>query len=200
MVVRGTSWLLMGITFALGSLATPRLASAGEPSLAGTDVLGGCGATSRPCQCSSGAWGTQTCDKTGLFTLCACGAANLDLGSGWKVPNIHLDRPKQPKKVRKRPSGVGLLIGGLITLGLGATSLGIGVTLIREDEVVPLGVVLTATGGTAMVVGLPLSAVGLYYVTTKGDSRGHYQGELAPSFRLGPAAFGAGPGGVSLRF
>lgn len=156
----------------------------------GALVAGGC-AGGAACRCPNGAWSTETCDATGMFRFCACaaGAANID------VPNIDFSRPKSPPKPKRRPSGVGMLIGGLITLGLGATSLGIGVQMIRDDTVVPLGVVLTATGGTAMLVGLPLSIVGLYYVATRNDNRGYYNGEApawdgAPQLMMGPQGVG----------
>lgn len=159
------------------------------------EIAAGCNAGAA-CRCPDGAWASETCDASGMFRFCACaqGAVRLDLPSV-SAPDIDWSRPR-PKKPRRRPSGVGLLIGGLVTLGVGATSLGIGVQMIRDDTVVPLGIVLTATGGTAMLVGLPLSIVGLYYVATRGDARGTYNGQQ-PSVPLGDDGplleLGAGP-------
>lgn len=156
------------------------------------ELAAACMPSQQKCQCPNGAWSTTTCDATGLFTVCACASANIDVPS-FNIPNIDFDKPKKPKP-KKRSSGVGMLIGGLITLGLGATSLGIGVQMIRDETVVPLGVVLTATGGVAMLVGLPLSIVGLVRVA-QGDSRGAYQGEL----ELPPPVW-IGPNGVGFAF
>lgn len=181
----------------LGSTAGAEESEAEE--VAGTsfvEIAAGCAPGSRQsCQCPNGSWSTQACDASGFFTFCACGAAGLDV-PGFGLPDVDFNRPKRPAR-RKKSSGLGLLIGGLVTLGLGTTSLAVGITLIREDTVVPLGVVLTATGGTAMLVGLPLSIVGIVRVAN-GDSRGYYNGEItAPP--PGPS-WSAGPGGLRLTF
>ncbi len=167
---------------------------AGQAS-ASVEIAAGCAPGSRQsCQCPNGSWSTQSCDPSGLFTFCACGVGGVDV-SGFGVPNVDFSRPKRPAR-RKKSGGLGMLIGGLVTLGLGTTSLAIGITLIREDTVVPLGVVLTATGGTAMLVGLPLSIVGIVNVAN-GDDRGYYNGQAPPP--AGPS-WSAGPGGLRLAF
>lgn len=176
------------------------LPSAERESWDGVELAGGCGAgMQQRCQCPNGAWSTQTCDVTGMFSLCACGSARVELPKlpTFNVPDIDLSsKPPDPPRWRRKPSGQGMLIGGLITLALGCTSLGIGVTLLREDTVIPLGVVLTATGGTAMLVGLPLSIVGLVRVVERGDNRGWYYGGEDPLVAapedvwVGPGSFG----------
>ncbi len=166
---------LLGLALASALLIAVAPARAVAQGFSDPIEVAGCTSGSQnTCQCPNGSWSRQTCDAGGFFTACACASASIDV-PGFQAPNIDWSRPKKPK--RRRSSGVGMLIGGLITLGLGATSLGIGVTLIREDTVVPLGVVLTATGGTAMLVGLPLSIVGLVNVANN-DSRGYYNGYL----------------------
>jgi hypothetical protein len=165
-------------------VAQPAQAQLGEP----IEIAGCASGSQNACQCPNGSWSRQTCDAGGFFTACACASASIDV-PGFQVPNIDWNRPKKPK--RRRSSGVGMLIGGLITLGLGTTSLAIGITLIREDTVVPLGIVLTATGGTAMAVGIPLSIVGAVNVANN-DSRGYYNGSLPtprPEWSLSPSSF-----------
>jgi hypothetical protein len=166
-------------------------AVAAEPPV---DLAAGCAPGSRrSCPCPNGSWSTQACDPSGSFSFCACGTAGVDV-SGFELPNVDFSRPKPPPR-RKKSSGLGMLIGGLVTLGLGTTSLAIGITLIREDTVVPLGVVLTATGGTAMLVGLPLSIVGVVNVAN-GDDRGYHNGAAPPSV----PTWSAGPGGLRIAF
>lgn len=170
------------------SLATllPREAHA---QLAEPIEIAGCQSGSQnACQCPNGSWSRQTCDAGGFFTACACASASIDIPN-FQVPNIDFNKPKKPKKGR-RSHGLGMLIGGLITLGIGTTSLVIGIALVSEDTVVPLGVVLTATGGTAMAVGIPLTIVGAVNVANH-DSRGYYNGSLspAPEWSLSPTGF-----------
>lgn len=178
------------------ALAEDRPTEDAGPASASVEIAAGCAPGSRQsCQCPNGSWSTQSCDPSGFFTFCACGVGGVDV-SGFGVPNVDFSRPKRPAR-RKKSGGLGMLIGGLVTLGLGTTSLAIGITLIREDTVVPLGVVLTATGGTAMLVGLPLSIVGIVNVAN-GDDRGYYNGQtdVPPA---GPS-WSAGPGGLRLAF
>ena len=169
-------------------LTTALTAQTAHAQLADPIEVAGCQSGSQnACQCPNGSWSRQTCDAGGFFTACACASASIEVPS-FQVPNIDWNRPKKPK--RRRSHGLGMLIGGLITLGLGTTSLAIGITLVREDTVVPLGIVLTATGGTAMAVGIPLTIVGAVNVANH-DSRGYYSGSLpaAPGWSLSPTGF-----------
>ena len=182
MALRFVRTAVLGIALSAGTL-TPRIAHA---QLADPIEVAGCQSGSQSaCQCPNGSWSRQTCDAGGFFTACACASASIDIP---KMPNIDWNKPKKPK--RRRSHGLGMLIGGLITLGLGTTSLAIGITLVREDTVVPLGIVLTATGGTAMAVGIPLTIVGAVNVANH-DSRGYYNGSIEPGpvLSLSPGRF-----------
>ncbi|MDI1448109.1 hypothetical protein [Polyangium sp. 6x1] len=126
------------------------------------------------CACQDGRPGTQTCDSRGIFSLCACASVTIDLP---QVPvvsaspvEVDLEKLRRPKKKKKRSSGVGLLIGGAITLGMGTASLAWGIDRVRDKGKDPLGIVLISTGGTAMLVGLPLTIVGIVFVATRSSS------------------------------
>jgi hypothetical protein len=71
----------------------------------------------------------------------------------------------QPVYVRRRRSppipGLALLIGGACTLGTGAFNVGFGVERIREYGKDPFGIVSVSLGGTAMLIGLPITIVGI---------------------------------------
>ncbi|TKD02480.1 hypothetical protein [Polyangium fumosum] len=128
------------------------------------------------CACQDGRPGTQTCDSRGIFSLCACASVTIDLPQAPSVSVVPVDvdverlrRPKQKKK-KKRSSGVGLLIGGAVTLGMGTASLAWGIDRVRDKGKDPLGIVLISTGGTAMLVGLPLTIVGIVFVATRSSS------------------------------
>lgn len=198
-------WFVVAACMAVAAEArAEELEDGGRESWDGVEVAGGCGSgMQQQCQCPSGAWSTQTCDVTGIFSLCACGSAGVKVPKvpSFKVPDIDFSsKPPEPPRWRQRPSGQGMLIGGLITLVLGCTSLGIGVTLLREDTVIPLGVVLTATGGTAMAVGLPLSIVGLVRVVERGDNRGWYYGAEDPLVGAPAEDVWVGPGSFGFSF
>jgi hypothetical protein len=145
-----------------------------------------------PCRCPDGAASYQACELNGFFSLCACG-----LFGAQGVGGIDWSRPPPAPHTHGGSSGVGLLIGGLVTFGLGTASLITGIALVAEDTVVPLGIVLTATGGTAMAVGIPLGIVGLVNVA-QGDERGYYSAE-APASEQAPA-WSVGPGGLRVAF
>lgn len=69
---------------------------------------------------------------------------------------------------KKRSSGLGLLIGGGVTLAHGTASLLWGIERVRRTERDPLGIVLISTGGVAMAAGLPLTIVGIVFLATRG--------------------------------
>ena len=58
--------------------------------------------------------------------------------------------------------------GGGSTLINGTTSLVVGLERLRSTRNDPLGIVMIATGGTAMVVGIPLTIVGIVFLATRG--------------------------------
>ncbi|MDI3286946.1 hypothetical protein [Polyangium sp. 15x6] len=126
------------------------------------------------CVCQDGRPGTQTCDSRGIFSLCACASVTIDVpqlpvASAAPV-EVDLERLRRQKKKKKRSSGVGLLIGGAITLGMGTASLAWGIDRVRDKGNDPLGIVLISTGGTAMLVGLPLTIVGIVFMATRPSS------------------------------
>ncbi|MDI1483074.1 hypothetical protein [Polyangium sp. y55x31] len=124
------------------------------------------------CACQDGRPGTQTCDSRGIFSLCACASVTIDVPQLPVVSaapvEVDVERLRRPKKKKKtRSSGVGLLIGGAVTLGMGTASLAWGIDRVRDKGNDPLGIVLISTGGTAMLVGLPLTIVGIVFVATR---------------------------------
>lgn len=148
------------------------------------------------CPCPNGGWGTQTCEPFGMLSFCACGSASGNLGiphfSGWGHP------PSTSHYRHRHSSGVGLLIGGSVTLAHAIASMTWGILRLENRGAEPLGAYLTATGGTAMLAGLPMSIVGIVFMATRSDARGAYSGEAAPWD--GAPRLGLGPTGLMLAF
>jgi hypothetical protein len=159
---------LLGICLMFAALlTTTSLVRAEEPALIG--MPRGCAPGMQAgCTCPDGSPGTMTCDATGMFSLCACASVSVTVPLIPVIPVI-VDVMTQPppRKKKKRSSGVGLLIGGAVTLGVGTVSLAWGIDILRHKGKDPAGIVMTSLGGTAMLVGLPLTIVGIVFVATR---------------------------------
>lgn len=77
------------------------------------------------------------------------------------VPDIRVRRVPMRKRKSAPLPGLALLLGGACTLGTGAFNVGFGVERIRDKGKDPFGIVSVALGGTAMLIGLPLTIVGI---------------------------------------
>lgn len=118
------------------------------------------------CSCGDGAAGTATCNSSGVgFSVCACAKVTVNIPVPVVpvvvVPNVSV----RPVRVRRRRSppipGLALLIGGAATLGTGAFNVAFGVERIRNYGKDPFGIVSVSLGGTAMLIGLPITIVGI---------------------------------------
>lgn len=124
------------------------------------------------CSCGDGSPGTATCNPNGVsLSVCACAKVTVNIPTPIVpvvlVPDIRVQRVR----VRRRPSppmpGLALLIGGACTLGTGAFNVAFGVDRIRHYGADPFGIVSVSLGGTAMLVGLPITIVGIVRYATE---------------------------------
>lgn len=127
------------------------------------------------CSCGDGGSGTATCNSSGIgISACACAKVKVDVQVSVPtpivpvvvVPAVRVQRARVRRKKSPPSNGLGLLIGGACTLGSGAITLAFGVDRIRDYGKDPLGIVATSLGGTAMLVGLPLTIVGIVKYAT----------------------------------
>jgi hypothetical protein len=89
--------------------------------------------------------------------------------------------------------GLALLIGGASTLGSGAFTVAFGAERIRNYGKDPLGIVSVSIGGTAMLIGLPLTIIGIVRYAkepSKPDNEKKSTDSKATSFRFAPTADG----------
>ena len=178
-------------------------------------TLLGLGGQCRPgtrvaCSCPGGGAGAQQCEPSGArFSLCACGSVTLNVP---KPPILVVETPLpsfKPVRVQqrqrapgKRSSGLGMLIGGSITLAIGTGNLIWGIDRVRKTDRDALGIVMISTGGVAMAVGLPLTIVGIVFLATRGlhpDEPAKTKTEAARDWKSG-ISFAPTADGFAIRF
>ena len=87
--------------------------------------------------------------------------------------------------------GLALLIGGACTLGTGAFNVAFGVDRIRDYGADPFGIVSVSLGGTAMLVGLPITIVGIVrYATEPKEVEAEKDDKKKTGIRFAPTANG----------
>lgn len=146
------------------------------------------------CSCGNGAAGTATCSPNGIsLSACLCAKVKVNVPVPVVVvPDIRV-RPI-PVHVRRRRSpplpGLALLIGGACTLGTGAFNVGFGVERIRKYGRDPFGIVSVSLGGTAMLVGLPITIVGIVRYAMEPKEAEASKDPKSTGIRFAPTADG----------
>jgi hypothetical protein len=147
------------------------------------------------CTCPNGARGSQECQWPGLrFSVCACASVVVALPPIPVLPDVSLHAPR-PRPPEKRSSGLGMLIGGSITLGIGTANLIWGIERVRTKSNDALGIVMISTGGVAMAVGLPLTIVGIVYYATRPKEQDRAQQPRKSQIEIAPT-----PTGLAIHF
>lgn len=161
------------------------------------------------CSCDDGAPGTATCNPNGMnFSVCVCAKVNVNVNVPKPVvvvpkavvdifaPRPQVTGPRVPQ-VRDEPSpplpGLALLLGGACTLGTGAFNLWFGIDRIRHYDKDALGIVSVSLGGTAMLVGLPLTIVGIVRYAQEpkeADKEKEKKDTKSTGFQFAPTANG----------
>ncbi len=161
------------------------------------------------CSCDDGAPGTATCNPNGInFSVCVCAKVNVNVPKPVVVvpkavvdifaprPQVQATGPRVPR-VRRAPSppmpGLVLLLGGACTLGTGAFNLWFGIDRIRDYGKDPFGIVSVSLGGTAMLVGLPLTIVGIVRYAQEpkeADKEKEEKDTKSTGFQFAPTANG----------
>lgn len=86
--------------------------------------------------------------------------------------------------------GLALLIGGACTLGTGAFNVAFGVERIRNYGADPFGIVSVSLGGTAMLIGLPITIVGIVRYATEPKEEDKTKNSKSTGIRFEPTADG----------
>jgi len=88
--------------------------------------------------------------------------------------------------------GLALLLGGACTLGTGAFNVAFGVERIRKYGSDPFGIVSVSLGGTAMLIGLPLTIIGIVRTAQEASAREEKKTDDSKStgIRFAPTADG----------
>lgn len=119
------------------------------------------------CTCPDGRRGSRTCQWPGVsFSVCVCGAANLP-----SLPKLPSLSGRKRKKVKRRISGIGLLIAGSIVGFVGAGNLFLGIERVVHDEDHPLFIFMIVHGGVCGLVGVPMALVGTALFAQRGPRR-----------------------------